>query len=891
MVSPEQFERASELFLRVRAHPVADRRRLIDAGCGSDPVVRAAALRLLAGDDSNGDFLREPLSLAALAGFSNERDFLHEGAASGAALTPTRVGRYAVVRTLGSGGMGVVYEARQDQPDRTVAVKVLRLGLVSDADSRRFRREAEFLGRLQHPGIAPIFEAGITDVQYPGGAKVELPFFAMQFVAGESLIEFARRRTLTLRERLELFIRVGDAVAHAHQKGVVHCDLKPANILVENDGQPKVLDFGVALLLEPEAHARTLVTDIGRIFGTLPYMAPEQLSGEAAAIDVRTDVYALGVVLYELLRGELPFDVRGRTLPQALAVVQAGARRLGAVDRALAGDIETIAETALAVEPGRRYQSVAALVEDVRRFLSDEPILARPGTVAYHTRKFVRRHRALVAGGVFAAISLGVAAVVGIVAAIQTRQAAREAIAARDESDALGDFLVKMLTSVNPDEHGHDVRVREVLDVAAQTVGARCAGQPLLEARVRDTIGQAYRALGNLVAAAPQLERAYALRRENLGEDAALTLESALALAANQIGVGELDAAAPLVEHVIRERERQLGADAEETLRAASARASLQLRQRRHQEAEDTYRDVIERATRVLGPDHELTLGMRAELAELYQHTRRYADAEGIQKEIIAVMQARFGEGSLRAVAPTVRLAETYIETGRLADAEPLLTAALETHRRKLGDENHLTLSVMYDLANVYQRQNRLAEAAQLLVQLEQAARKVIGEAHRNVATTRAALGDLMLRLGRLDESEQWLRAALDILQKSSAADPTTATTLECLGRLQHTQADFAAAVETFSRAIEIRQECRRSGADPSSDARARCGRGGALIELGRLDEAEADLRAAFEAIKLDPRRGEVYQLSLGRLIDCLTRAGKIDEARSLEKLRPAPAE
>lgn len=888
MLSSQQFEHASKLFLMLRGRAEAERLDLLHGT--EDHAVHAEVLRLLASDDSRGSFLSDPLPIGSFfetgtvsqpAGSAALRD-----GAAGSYAVPLRVARYSIVRVIGAGGTGVVYEARQEQPARPVAVKVLRLALVSESDARRFRREAELLGRLQHPGIAAVFAAGVGEVQYAGGAAVELPYFAMELVEGVTLTQFAQERRLSTRARIELFNGVADAVQHAHQRRIVHCDLKPANVLVDASGRPRVLDFGVAMLLETDAALQTLAVEAARIVGTLPYMAPEQLRGDLASIDVRADVYSLGVVLYELLSGRLPHDVAGASLAQALAAVQAGAHRpLSATAASLRGDLETIVHKAIAPDAARRYQSVAELADDLRRFLRSEPILARAGGALYHAARFVRRRRGLVAAAAltFTALVVGGSAAVG--SAIHARAAAQQALAAREESDAVGDFLVNMLTSVDPDQFGYDVRVREVLDAAAESVGRRSAGQPVLEARLRDTIGRSYKALGNLVAAGPQLERAYALRVGHLGPDHLLTLQSALELADVRLGAGGGADALELVESAIAGRSRQLGPDHPATLEALSGRASLLKAQRKFEEAEPVYQQVIDGLASAGQATSNLSLDVRSELAEMYALMRRYGDAERLLGEVIEAADERFGEDALRAVAPTVRLAELYIATGRIAEAEPLALAALETHRRRLGDENHLTLRVMYALANIYQRQQRLDEAEKLLVQLEAAARKVLGEQHPNVGTTQAALGDLTLRLGRLEESRGWLDRALSIQRAVRGAHPDLATSLEFLGRLEHAQGNHAAAVAAFDEAVEIRGQTGR-GPDSGSIARARACRGAALIELGRLQEAEADLLAAFATMKKDPTRGEVYQLTLDGLIDCYTRGEKPELAAEYRALK-----
>ena len=306
---------------------------------------------------------------------------------------PERIGRYRILGIIGEGGMGVVYEAEQEDTSRRVALKVIRPGMVTRALMRRFRHEALVLGQLRHPGIAQIYEADTTD-HGEGGQ----PFFAMELVVGEPLLAHTHANKLGVDERLALFARVCDALNHAHQKAVIHRDLKPDNILVECDGgRPKILDFGVARATDADLQTVSEQTSFGQLVGTVPYMSPEQAAGDPAELDIRSDIYALGVILFELLADRLPYPVKGKLIHEAVRVIRHDEpSRLSAVNRSFRGDVETIVAKALEKEAGRRYQSASELAEDIRRFLRDEPIVARPPTLGYQLRKFARRNRVLV---------------------------------------------------------------------------------------------------------------------------------------------------------------------------------------------------------------------------------------------------------------------------------------------------------------------------------------------------------------------------------------------------------------------------------------------------------------------------------------------------------------
>ncbi|MCA9298050.1 MAG: serine/threonine protein kinase, partial [Phycisphaerales bacterium] len=330
---------------------------------------------------------------------------------SGSSLVGHRVGSYLIQGVIGEGGMGVVYRATQERPNRQVALKLIRPGHATSQHRRRFEFEAELLGRLSHPGIAQIHEAGIDEAT--GSA-----YFAMELIEGEDLTTYLAHRTLGTRERLRLFAEICRAVQHAHSKGVIHRDLKPSNILVTEVGdppraQPKILDFGVARLTDADTRSATLRTDIGQLIGTVPYMSREQGTGDPDALDTRSDVYALGVVLYEVLLGRLPYDLSNRLIHEAVRVIREDEpTRLSSVNPSLRGDVETIVMKALEKERDRRYQSAGDLATDIDRYLTDEPIAARPASTWYQVRKFSRRHRALV-GGVAATFVVLVLGIIG----------------------------------------------------------------------------------------------------------------------------------------------------------------------------------------------------------------------------------------------------------------------------------------------------------------------------------------------------------------------------------------------------------------------------------------------------------------------------------------------
>ncbi len=411
-VGPQRHQRISELFTEASRLPVAERRAYLERGCGGDVALIDEVLELLAHHDRPAvGMVTGALNVGALVDVRSAHPLIHQGHDPGSALAST--GRFTIIRLLGEGGMGTVYLAEQERPRRTVALKVMRAGMAgAERLRKRFELEAEVLRRLEHPGIARIYDAGTAAITTSEGTAT-VPYFAMEYVDGMPLMEHIQTGRLGTRDRMRLLAKIAEAVGEAHRHGIVHRDIKPQNIIVDRQGNPKVLDFGVARATDSDIALTTIQTDVGQLIGTLGYMSPEQVAGDPTRINARTDVYALGALGYEMLTGKPLVDAHRRTMAEVARIIQdVEPPSLSSISRVYRGDLDTIVAKAIDKEPTRRYRDANELASDVSHYLNDEPIVARRATTMYQLAKFTRRNRVLV-GGIVATIVVLVLGLVG----------------------------------------------------------------------------------------------------------------------------------------------------------------------------------------------------------------------------------------------------------------------------------------------------------------------------------------------------------------------------------------------------------------------------------------------------------------------------------------------
>jgi eukaryotic-like serine/threonine-protein kinase len=697
-----------------------------------------------------------------------------------ASTAPTdTVGPYRLLQRIGEGGMGDVWLAEQTRPvHRQVALKVLKAGLDTAQVVARFEAERQALALMSHPAIAQVFDGGAT--------REGRPYFAMEYVRGEPITGYCARHRLGIRQRIDLFLEVCDGVQHAHQKGVIHRDLKPSNILVterDDHAVPKIIDFGVAKATTLSLTERTLHTEFGSLIGTPEYMSPEQADMSAIDVDTRTDVYALGVVLYELLTGVLPFDsktLRERPLDEVRRTIREidpprpstrltliakggetqGGNRTTTTPGELRGDLDWITMRALEKDRARRYGSASDLAADLRRHLDNLPIVASPPSTVYRIQKFVRRHRV---GALSAAAAVGLLVAFAATMAVQAQRIARERDRANREAAAakqVSDFLVGLFKVSDPNEaRGNSLTAREILDSGARDVEQRLATQPEVQARLQSVIGDVYTKLGVYSAARPLLERAVATQR------------------------------------------RLAGNDNPETLATLHALANAYWWLARYGEAEHLYLEVSSARRRLLGAEHPDTLRVNYDLASAYIGQKRWRDAERLGREVLAVQERMLGEDHGDTLASMNNLAYVGFAQQKYAEVEPLYARVLEIRRRVLGNDHPDTLTSIHNEANTLGRLHRYPEAEALFLEALERKRRVLGETHSLTAWTAARLGELYQETQRYAEAERIdLKAYTDLLHALGPAHAQTETVRQQLVTLYEKSGDSVKAAEWRAR-------------------------------------------------------------------------------------------
>ncbi|HEY2170988.1 MAG TPA: serine/threonine-protein kinase, partial [Candidatus Angelobacter sp.] len=639
MEKAEQWIRVKELFNAALERDADQREPFLREACGQDESLRAEVESLLAAHFEASALSEGPF-------FSADFD----------APAPESIGPYKLIRKLGEGGMGQVWLAEQVSPlHREVALKLLRAGIFDSGLLKRFQAERQSLAMMDHPAIAKVFDAGST----PSGQ----PYLVMEYVPGLPITDYCDAKKLSIGERLELFIRTCEGVQHAHQKAIIHRDLKPANILVvEVDGKPspRIIDFGLAKAATPLLDEKTaLLTQAGSFLGTPGYMSPEQTGSSGQDIDTRTDVYSLGVVLYVLLTGFLPFETKKKSMQEMLHQIReedpprpsarisrakdfsafnAAARGLEPAQlvSTLQGDLDWIVMKALEKDRNRRYGTPSELAADVGHYLRHEPVLARPAGTAYRLQKYVRRHRIGVALTAFMVLLLAGFTAVSIWQSVRATRQRDRADAETAVAKAVNQFLQDdLLSQASSDSQGGaetkpdpDVKVRTLLDRASEKVGKRFANQPLAESAVRRTIGDTYHGLGLFAEAEQHVRRSYELSRDHRGVDDLETIEILEDLSGIVSDQGRRPEALNMAKTVYEVKARKLGPEDPATAVAMQNLGVFYLFERQYAQAEPLFKKALEIQTRSFGYNNIATLNTSDSLAALYLTQSKYSEAD-----------------------------------------------------------------------------------------------------------------------------------------------------------------------------------------------------------------------------------------------------------------------
>jgi eukaryotic-like serine/threonine-protein kinase len=756
-LTAEQWARLREVYDVAIGIDAAARSIYLRDACDGDAALQRELETLLRSDPRMEQFLQTPSASLLTASLADDD--------AADPFVGVRLGSFTVVRRIARGGMGVVYEALQENPRRRVALKVVRSVLPSAELARRFAREATVLGRLHHPGIAQIIEAGVAALPLNTAdprAQAKVPYFAMEFVEGPPITEYARH--LPIAQRLRLVARVAEAVHHAHLKGVIHRDLKPANILVARDdvktgpdaAQPKILDFGIARIVDADRES-TRHTQAGELLGTLAYMSPEQLGGDPDEVDARADTYALGVILYELLTGAPAFDVGALSLPDAIQrITHHPPPPISRVDRGWRGDLETIVAVAMAPDRGRRYQSAFDLAADIERFLAKEPIAARPATALYQLRTFARRNRSLVAAA--AAVVLALAG--GLVAAGFGLARANEKTAS---AMRMNDYLRGMIAWFEPTAIGSPApSLEQVLDEAARRIDHDLADDPEVAAALRDTIGDGFRIVGRYERAELMLQAALRDRIDLFGSADPAVAETLNHLALLYRRSGRMEKAIEAERQALDIRQAALGSDDPATIESLNNLGTIMAAAHRFSEGETLIRDAVDRHRRIGGRPIQTATGL-SNLAACLLGQGRVDESLRVNEEAAALFRTHPGVDDLTLATTLSNMAEVHSVFQRdPARAEPLAREARGIRERLLTPLHPERLDVVGQHGRILGLLNRHEEALPLLKE------HIAGMLDANVSPTSDQQVDAVLSLLALHAAARKLhdpsaaRAALE---------------------------------------------------------------------------------------------------------------------------------
>ena len=721
--------------------------------------------------------------------------------------------RYRILQRIGTGGMGEVYEAEQLEPiRRRVALKVIKRGMDTDAVVARFESERQALALMDHAAIARVYDAGAT----PDGR----PYFVMEYVTGIPITDYCDQNRLGLQARLGLFIGICEGVQHAHQKGIIHRDIKPTNVLVtvhEGHPAPKIIDFGLAKATAHILTERTLYTELGQLVGTPEYMSPEQAEMSGLDVDTRTDIYSLGVLLYELLVGTLPFDpaalragsydemrwrIREEEAPRPSTRASQETRRARpelALPKQLRGDLDWIVMKAIEKDRTRRYASASDLAADIQRHLNDEPVMAGPPSQSYRMKKFMRRHRV----GVAAASAVVLALLLGVVGTTVGFLRAKRAERAAEQ---VSSFLVGMFKVADPESTlGSRITAREILDRGAERIDLELKDQPLMRARLLGTMGDVYKNLGLYSAARPLLESSLTLRRDRLGEshldvsDAEARLGELYRLAGNRAG------AESLLTRALATREKALGPRNPDVGAVLCDLGMVYTAQGRFDEAGPVLERSLSIREKALGPEHADVARSLNELGVLRWRQERYPAAESLFTRAIPIWEKTRGSNHPDVARALNNLALVLREEGRSSSTIPLYQRALTIYEKALGPDHPRVAAVLSNLAQSLSDKGNYAEAIRLCERALTIKEKALGPDHPDQAPTLQILAFSLKEQGKYDAAFRVLSRCLRVRERALAPDdPDLAWSLGDMGVLLRDRGDFVQGESYLHRALAI---------------------------------------------------------------------------------------
>lgn len=822
-MTPEKYQQVKEIYQRVLESALEERDSFLVAACKGDDDLRSEVESLLAFREGSEKFIETPAFEAGARLLVQEQRESLEG---------QTIGQYSILSEIGQGGMGVVYRAARsdDQFQKEVAIKIVRLGLDTEDMRRRFRHERQILAAIDHPNIAKLLDGGTTEDGRP--------YLVMDFVEGEPLTTYCDQRRLPTTARLKLFLSVCSAVSYAHQNLVIHRDLKAANVLVTGEGVPKLLDFGIAKLLNAEevGDEGHTVTQLGVM--TPEYASPEQVRGEQ--VTTATDVYSLGVLLYELLTGHRPYRIKSRRADEIMRVIcerqptrpsaavtsievvsqedgqtkqtitpeaVSGARDQSPekLRRSLSGDLDNIVLMALRKEPQRRYASVAQFADDIRRHMEGLPVAARIDTVWYRTSKFVRRHKLGVAAAAVVVLALAAGLTVAMWQARVARKERDKATLEQAKAQRINKFMQETLGAPNPNQQGRDVKVIDVLEKAARRAETELANQPEVLAEVRRTIGYTYYNLELYDKGEPLLRSALKTFQETLGENHEATAGCMKELGELLAYQEKYDEAIPLLRKSLEIFGRDPAQSGSRFVSAKYALAQAFYFKGDLKTAEPLYREVLDYALKNLGENDQVVADASHELGNLIRD-RDYEDAIALYRRSIGIVRT-FPERKMDLATGLSNLGLALTNAGRFDEAEPVLRESYSMRREIFGENNPAPAIVLGHLSRVTFARGNYAQAETEARQAVSVLEKTLPQGHRNLAPTYVSLGRALMKNDKLAEAEKYLRQGLEIhLRRSGSEDRSSAVAESSLGECLALQKRYAAAEPLLKHSYEILQ-------------------------------------------------------------------------------------